>query len=442
MVRFRMSDHQQLSLENPSPGLGGPTLVMQDDAADQSGSYPAPRVPLFPVVSAGTFTKPTRTMLPSVLDAKWVLPLTYGRMAIGLALRDMGIRPGEKVLIPAYHCLSMVAPVQWADAKPVFYRVREDASVDLEDVRARVDRSTRAIMVTHFFGFPQDMAPIRAFCDATGLVLLEDCAHAIFGEHGGRPLGSFGDYTIASPMKFFPIYDGGLLASHRRPLDQISLSPLGWIFSVRAAVILLERSIQYHRLGPVGYLLAAPLWLKTALLRLAKAIGPGRPDEWWGPAVGGQSSGRTGDFEPRWVDRRMSQTSRSLMRLTSWPRIAEARRRNYQILLDRLSGLPGSRPLFPALPDGVVPFAFPLLVDEPAGIFHSLKSQGVPIMRFGEFLSEEVDARAYPEAIDLSRRVFQFPCHQEMRSEELDWLVETVRKELLAAADAQRQVAG
>jgi perosamine synthetase len=273
-------------------------------------------------------------------------------------------------------------------------------------------------------------------------VLLEDCAHVIFGEYEGSPLGSFGDYTIASPMKFFPIYDGGLLTSHRRPLDRITLSPLGWTFSLRAAVILLERSLEYRRLGPAGLVLAVPLWLKTVLLRIAKAVGPGKPEEWWGPAVGERSSGRTGDFEPRWMDRRMSQTSRTLMRLASKPRLAVARRRNYAFLLERLSGLPGARPLFPALPDGVVPFAFPLLVDDPAPIFHSLKAQGVPIMRFGEFLSEEIDPAAFPEAIDLSHQVFQFPCHQEMTQKDLDWLAETVRKELLAAADAPHRIAG
>lgn len=404
------------------------------EAVEEHESYPASRVPLYPVISAGTFIGGAKASLPSLLDAKWVLPVTYGRMAIGLALRDMGIRPGEGVLIPAYHCLSMVDPVVSAGAKPVFFRVREDASVDLEDIRRRIDRTTRALMVPHFFGFPQEMVAIRALCDAERLVLLEDCAHVIFGEYRGAPLGSFGDYTIASPMKFFPIHDGGLLTSHRRPLDQVPLKPLGWKFSLKAAVVLLERSLQYRRLGPIRYLLAAPLWLKTRLLGLAKSVGPGKPEEWWGPAVGQRSSGRTGDFEPRWMDRRMSQTSRTIIRLASKSRIALERRRNYQVLLEGLSGLPGSRPLFPALPEGVVPFAFPLLVDEPARLFSPLKSQGVPIMRFGEFLSDEIRLDLFPEAVELSRRVFQFPCHQEMRPDELDWLVTTVRQELLTAA--------
>jgi perosamine synthetase len=420
----------------PRPSTGESSFSSRLDPKDpgEGTSYPAPRVPLFPVVSWGTFRESGTARTPSLLDARATLLVTYGRMAIGLALRDMGIRPGDRVLLPAYHCLSMVDPVPWAGGEPVFYRVRADASVDLEDVRARIDSRTRALMVTHYFGFPQDMEAIRRFCDETGLVLLEDCAHAILGETSGRPLGSFGDYSIASPMKFYPIYEGGLLASDRRPLDQIALRSLGWKFSLRAAFIMLERSVLYRRLGLVGYAVRPFLWAKDAILAVAKSLRPGRSDSWWGPAVGGPSSGRTGDFEPRWVDRRMSRTSRWILTHASRSRIAEARRRHYRALLARLSNLPGARPLFPALPEGVVPFAFPLVVDNPAPVFEELKRHGVPIMRFGEFLDEAVDPRVYPDTIDLSRRVLQFPCHQEMTERDVEWMAARIRDTVLDAA--------
>src|SRR5262249_11225064 len=151
-------------------------------------TYPGPRVPAYPVLSFETFAPGGSVGLASVLDARWVLHLTYGRMAIGLALKHMGIKRGDSVLLPAYHCLSMVDPVLWAGAQARYYRVREDTSVDLDDIQARIDGTTRALLVPHFFGFPQDMAAIRAFCDAKGLVLIEDCAHVIFGDYRGMPL--------------------------------------------------------------------------------------------------------------------------------------------------------------------------------------------------------------------------------------------------------------
>ena len=146
----------------------------------------------------------------------------------------MGIKAGDKVLVPAYHSASMVPPVLHLGAEPVFYRVGADGSVDLADVAARLDGATRAIMVTHYFGFPQAMAAIRALCDAHGLQLLEDCAHSLFGSADGRPLGAWGDYAAASTMKFLPIYEGGCLVSARHPLDAVQLHSAGPGFEAKA----------------------------------------------------------------------------------------------------------------------------------------------------------------------------------------------------------------
>lgn len=159
-----------------------------------------------------------------------------------MALRQMGVGTGDEVLVPAYHSPSMVPPVLWCGATPIFYRIGADASVDLDDVAAKTGPATRALMVTHYFGFPQDLAAIRAFCDARGLQLLEDCAHCFFGTHQGRPVGSWGDYAIASSMKFFPVYEGGCLVSARHRLDAVKLRPSGPGFEAKAALATLENS--------------------------------------------------------------------------------------------------------------------------------------------------------------------------------------------------------
>src|SRR3990167_9197771 len=102
--------------------------------------YPKPAAPLFPILSFGTFLPACDPCPTSILNAGWVLPITTGRMGLSLALEHMRIGKDEKVLIPAYHCNSMVEPVVHASARPVFYRVREDTSVDLDDVKTRLDK--------------------------------------------------------------------------------------------------------------------------------------------------------------------------------------------------------------------------------------------------------------------------------------------------------------
>jgi len=62
---------------------------------------------------------------------------------------------------------------------------------------------TKAIMVYHQYGFPQDMDKILDFARDKKLIIIEDCAHAIDSSYKGKPLGTFGDFTIYSFSKWF-----------------------------------------------------------------------------------------------------------------------------------------------------------------------------------------------------------------------------------------------
>jgi perosamine synthetase len=189
-----------------------------------------PLIPLAPILSASSFRRAHGkhvAQVRTVLDAGQYRLVTSGRVAIALALRELDVQAGQRVLVPAYHSASMVPPVLWRGAEPVFYRVHADAAVDLADLADKIDPSVRAVMVTHYFGFPQDMAPMRALCDARGIALIEDCAHCFIGERDGRPVGAWGDYAIASSMKFLPVYEGGALVSARHSLDKVTLHSAG-----------------------------------------------------------------------------------------------------------------------------------------------------------------------------------------------------------------------
>jgi dTDP-4-amino-4,6-dideoxygalactose transaminase len=399
-------------------------------------AYPTPAVSLFPIFSAATILSAHGPLPACVLGAGWRLPVTTGRMGLSLALEHMGIRDGEEVLIPAYHCNSMVEPVVNASARPVFYRVRDDTSVDLDDVEARVNARTRVLMVTHYFGFPQNLTAIRAFCDARNLVLIEDCAHVFFGEHAGKPVGSYGDYAFASPMKFFPICDGGYLISRRHRVDRIPTKSSGLRFSLKAAQTILGRSVQYKRLGPLRHVLTLSMQVKNSLgasmprseLAVETSQAPGQAQY----NFDGYFSGLAGEFDPAWIHTGMSSTSRAIIALTAKSRIYHGRRANYSTLQNALAGLPGCKPLYPELPRSLAPYVFPLLVDDPQKVFPALKRHGVPIARFGEYLWDGFDRSICPIAVEFSRRVLQFPCHQELTAEELAWMIGTIRQVMLA----------
>ena len=407
----------------------------------QAALAPARRaIPPVPVLSLASFRRGgAAPALPSLLDVGAAHMVTSGRIAIGLALREMGVGAGDTVLVPAYHSPSMIPPVLWLGAQVVFYRINPDTTADLADIAAKLGPSVKAVMVTHFFGIPQDLRPLRALCDGHGLALLEDCAHCFFGRFGETPVGRSGDYAIGSSMKFFPIYEGGCLVSARHAFKTVSLHPAGAGFEAKAALAALETSFDYGRLPALRVLLSLPLRLKSALwgaLKARRNAGAAAAAGAAGSALAPDSSDSSFNFDPHWTDKRSSLFSRLTLRAVSHARIVALRRDHYLALQAAFGNLPGCRPLFTTLPDGACPWVFPLLVDQPEAVFERLHAAGVPMVRFGAVLWPGVDASVCANSAALGRQLIAFPCHQELRAAESSWLIAAVRDALAAGAKA------
>jgi perosamine synthetase len=385
-----------------------------------------PLIPLAPILSASSFRRAHsdhETRVRTVLDAGQYRLVTSGRVAIALALRELDVKVGQRVLVPAYHSASMVPPVLWRGAEPVFYRVHADATVDLADLAEKIGPTVRAVMVTHYFGFPQDMAPIRALCDERGVALIEDCAHCFIGERDGRPVGAWGDYAIASSMKFLPIYEGGALVSARHALDKVVLHSAGAGFELKVALNSLERGFDYGRLPAVRAALALPLRAKGALWGMLK-----RRRSTPAAALAPASSDSSFAFDPGWVDKRSSWFARAMLKLAVPGPIAALRRSHYARLEEAVRGLPGVRPLHARLPDGACPWVFPLLADDPETLFARLQTLGVPLTRFGMPPWPGVDAHTCANSAMLARHVLALPCHQELTASEMTWLAAKLRE--------------
>lgn len=391
--------------------------------------FPRARIPISPVLSRHSLRglkKPSRGC-HSILDLDSVLQVSSGRAAIALALEHAGIGYGDEVLIPAFHCESMVSPVTWCHARPAFYQINRDCSIDLQDLASRITAKTRAIVAAHYFGFQQNLDSIRSLCDHRDIILIEDCAHAFFGSGPFGKMGTWGDYAIASSMKFFPVYDGGILASSRRELREINVAPAPLSFQIKSCLNVVETALTYNRLGLAGKLLGGLLGLKSWIWTALKKIfaDPNQKVGAPGSSEGGYA------LEEKWIHVRTSRSSRTIIALADCQHIQQKRRENYQRLLTALSGLPGIKPLLPEVPEGVIPLVFPVYFERPDYYFPALKQRGVPIWRFGEFLDDMVDETTYPATIGLSRHILQFPCHQELRDDELDWMIREITQTLL-----------
>ena len=127
-------------------------------------------------------------------NAKHGISCCNGTVALEIALRAMGVGPGDEVLVPAYTFIATASAVHLVGARAVFVDVEEDSvNIDLAKAEAAITPRTKALAVVHFAGLPVDMDAARALAKRRGLGLLEDAAHAWGTQWKGKGAGALGD---------------------------------------------------------------------------------------------------------------------------------------------------------------------------------------------------------------------------------------------------------
>ena len=119
--------------------------------------------------------------------------LANGTLALDVALKALGIGPGDEVVVTPRTFLASVSCVVNAGATPVFADVDPDSgNLTAGTIAAVLTPRTRAVIVVHLAGWPADMDPIMALAARHGLKVIEDCAQAHGARYRGRSVGSIG----------------------------------------------------------------------------------------------------------------------------------------------------------------------------------------------------------------------------------------------------------
>src|SRR5665647_506392 len=345
------------------------------------------KVTFYPMEADGAnYPKATLPLLPPASWSGWLgrkhvaagsafvqggISFIRGRYALAEAMRRAGAGPGKAVLLPAFHCRAMVEPALYLGAQPCFYPVMADLRPDFSALSSLLSETgvpVAAMVMTHYFGFPNDLDEAERYCAAHGIALIEDCAHALYGRAGERLLGTVGSYATASVWKFLPVRDGALLLDNAggQPSNRTAQP---WLTELKALVAILQGwGRRVWRRRSLAVIDASALREQAKLVAArskARAMEPGLKE-----------------FSPRLVALAALRSSRWLMTHAAHERIAQRRRANYLKWLEGMRPLPGVKPLFPDLPEGVVPYAFPLLIDASGMGFHLLKMAGIPLLRW------------------------------------------------------------
>lgn len=340
--------------------------------------------------------------------------LTYqGRSAVAVLADCWRLGPGDEVLAPAYNCGTEIDPFLARGVNVTLYAVNGTGRVEFAEIRRRITTRTRAVYVTHYFGFPQPLDELLPWCRANSIRLIEDCALALFSRDAYGCLGTRGDAAIFSFTKSLAVPDGGALVCRTRDAARVRLrNPPLWC-SLRQALRLVKA--QWLRAG------ARYGWAPTPF---DASVGPtvDKRDE-----IGPQPD-MPADyyFDARRAHWGMSRSSQRLLGRIAPEQIVAARRRNYARLHARIENLPGVRPLHADLPAGVCPLALPIIVADRRAWVHGLRARGIAAVAWWSGFHRGLDWREHANAAALKTRIVALPIHQELNDGQIDYIAACV----------------
>jgi len=126
-------------------------------------------------------------------ESRYAVALANGTLALDVALKAIGVGPGDEVVVTPRTFIASISCVVNAGATPVFADVESDSgNISAATIKKVLSPRTRAVICVHLAGWPCDMDPIMDLSASHGFKVIEDCAQAHGARYRGRNVGSIG----------------------------------------------------------------------------------------------------------------------------------------------------------------------------------------------------------------------------------------------------------
>lgn len=284
--------------------------------------------------------------------------LATGRSALLHLVHRLPSSAAKRVLLPAYVAEGVIQPFRTAGLEIVFYRLQPDLRPDVDDVASLLGSigAPAVVVLIHYFGFSARSTALSAVLKAHEAIIVDDLAHAPFTTENGRLLGEDAELALYSLNKFLPVADGAILLSRRTDVDLT-------IDETTLPELPKRAQAAYH-----------------AHLQAAAALAAAGPEEAQpflqalGNTYEDYYAGINGDLSPH----RQSTASKQVEGAFPYRRLMTQRRENSRTLYQGLRSAV-FMPVYPELPDGVVPFCVPARVpaERRAEILQRLFARGI-----------------------------------------------------------------
>lgn len=171
-------------------------------------------------ITEGPLSKRFVDKILELTGAKYGVLAPNGTLSIYMALRAIGVGPGDEVIVPNFTFIASANAVEMCGAKPVFVDVKEDLQIDVDKCIRLVNHRTKAIMPVHVYGMACDMDEVMEFAKNYKIKVVEDAAQGIGITWKGKHTGTFGDVGSFSFFadKTLTTGEGGMVVTNDKDL--------------------------------------------------------------------------------------------------------------------------------------------------------------------------------------------------------------------------------
>jgi len=166
------------------------------------------------ISSQGSYVKDFEKYFAKFINTDNAITTSNGTTALHLALRALGIGPGDEVLVPNFTFIAPINAVLYVGAKPVMLDIDKNSlCIDPKLIEKSITKKTKAIIPVHIYGQSADMDKIIHIAKKHKLLIIEDCAEALGTYYKKSHVGTFGDAAIFSFFgnKTLTTGEGGML---------------------------------------------------------------------------------------------------------------------------------------------------------------------------------------------------------------------------------------
>ena len=152
------------------------------------------------------------------IGRKYSVTVSSGTAALEIAIKALGIKKNDEVLIPNFTIISNALAVVKQQAKPVLVDCNlKNWNIDINQLENKINKKTKAIIVTHIYSFANDMDKILKICRKNSIFVIEDAAEVIGLKYKNKKCGSFGDISTFSfyANKQITTGEGGMISVNK-----------------------------------------------------------------------------------------------------------------------------------------------------------------------------------------------------------------------------------